>query len=56
MTPNQTQTVEALRAEGFVVSSKNHEIVRLTKGADKRIVMPDGSQKRAYHTHYQEAV
>jgi hypothetical protein len=56
MTPAQTQTVQQLRDEGFLVSSKNNEIVRLTRGADKRIVMADGTQKRAHHTHYQEAV
>lgn len=56
MTPAQTQTVQQLRDEGFLVSSKNNEIVRLTRGADKRIVMADCTQKRAHHTHYQEAV
>lgn len=56
MTPAQAKTVEALKAEGFEISAKGKEIVRLTRGADKRIVMADGTQKRAYHTHYQEAV
>jgi len=56
MTPAQTQTVQQLRDEGFLVSAKSNEIVRMTKGADKRIVMVDGTQKRARHTHYQEAV
>lgn len=55
MTPAQTQKVQQLRDEGFLVSSKNNEIVRLTRGADKRVVMADGTQKRAHHTHYQEA-
>lgn len=55
MSPAQTKTVEALRAEGFIVSACNKEIVRLVRGADKRIVMEDGTQKRAYHVHYQEA-
>ncbi len=56
MTPAQTKTVEGLQSEGFTISAKGKEIVRLTRGADKRIVMADGTQKRAYHTHYQEAV
>lgn len=55
MSPAQTKTVEALRAEGFIVSARNKEIVRLVRGADKRIVMADGKQKRANHVHYQEA-
>lgn len=56
MTPLQSKTVEALKAEGFTISAKGKEIVRLARGADKRIVMADGSQKRAHHTHYQEAM
>lgn len=55
MTPRQSKTVEQLKADGFLVSAKSSEIVRMTKGADKRIVMADGTQKRANHTHYQEA-
>lgn len=55
MSPAQAKTVEQLKADGFVVSTKSAEIVRMTKGADKRIVMADGTQKRANHTHYQEA-
>lgn len=55
MSPAQTKTVESLRAEGFIVSALNKEIVRLARGADKRIVMADGTQKRAHHVHYQEA-
>lgn len=55
MSPAQTKTVESLRAEGFIVSALNKEIVRLVRGADKRIVMADGTQKRAHHVHYQEA-
>lgn len=52
MTPAQTKTVEALKAEGFEISAKGKEIVRLARGADKRIVMADGTTKRAYHTHH----
>ena len=55
MSPAQTKTVESLRTEGFIVSALNKEIVRLVRGADKRIVMADGTQKRAHHVHYQEA-
>lgn len=55
MTPLQAKTVESLQSEGFTISAKGKEIVRLTRGADKRIVMADGSTKRAYHIHYQEA-
>jgi hypothetical protein len=55
VTPAQSKTVEALKTEGFTISAKGKEIVRLTRGADKRIVMADGTTKRAYHTHYQEA-
>lgn len=51
----QLKTVEALRAEGFTISAEGKDVVRLARGADKRIVMADGSQKRAHHTHYQEA-
>lgn len=54
MSPAQANTVNQLKADGFVVSTKSAEIVRMTKGADKRIVMADGTQKRANHTHYQE--
>lgn len=49
MTPAQQQTVSSLRAEGFTVIAKAREIVRLTKGADKRVVMQDGSQRRGHH-------
>ncbi|MOA04257.1 hypothetical protein D3C78_1238010 [compost metagenome] len=55
VTPAQTKTVEGLQSEGFTISAKGKEIIRLARGADKRIVMADGTQKRAYHTHYQEA-
>lgn len=52
MTPAQYKTVEALKAEGFTISAEGKDVVRLARGADKRIVMADGSQKRAHHTHY----
>jgi hypothetical protein len=49
MTPIQTQTVNTLKSEGFQVVEINRDIVRLTKGADARLVRRDGSQKRAQH-------
>lgn len=55
MTLAQCKTVEALKAEGFTISAEGKDVVRLARGADKRIVMADGTTKRAHHTHYQEA-
>ena len=49
MTPVQRKTVNELVADGFRVVLAAREIVRLTKGADKRLVRADGSQKRAQH-------
>lgn len=49
MTPIQRKTVNALVADGFRVVLAAKEVVRLTKGADRRVVMQDGSQKRANH-------
>ena len=49
MTPNQRKTVTQLVADGFRVVLAAKEIVRVTKGADCRVVMQDGSQKRAHH-------
>lgn len=48
-------TVAKLVAEGFAVSTRSKDVVRVARGNDKRIVMPDGSQKRSNHTHYQAA-
>lgn len=48
MTP-QDQVVTDLIAEGFEVVERNKTIVRLTKGADARLVRQDGTQKRANH-------
>ena len=48
-------TVASMVAQGFKVSARGKEVVRIARGNDKRIVMPDGSQKRSNHTHYQEA-
>lgn len=49
MTPIQKQTVNQLKSEGFQVVEKCVDIVRLTKGADARLVRPDGVTMRAQH-------
>lgn len=50
MTPAQTAIVEPLRRAGFTVIVESDEIVRVTRGADKRVIFKDGSQKRGHHT------
>ncbi|MCV4285071.1 hypothetical protein [Pseudomonas capsici] len=52
MTIPQRNTVRDLTRDGFRVVVIGKDIVRLTKGADARIVMLDGSQKRAHHQEY----
>lgn len=52
MTRLQKQTVDALVADGFAVVVEGKDIVRVTKGADRRVVMADGSQKRGYHVEF----
>ena len=49
MTPTQQQTVNHLIADGFHIVLQAKDIVRLTKGADKRVVQADGTQKRGWH-------
>jgi hypothetical protein len=49
MTPKQRFTVETLQACGFLIVEKCSDIVPLSKGADKRLVRADGSQRRANH-------
>lgn len=49
MTPIQRKTVTDLQAIGFQIVLQAKDIVRMTKGADKRLVRADGSQKRAQH-------
>ena len=49
MTPIQKHTVNQLKSEGFQVVEKCVDIVRLTKGADARLVRPDGVTMRANH-------
>lgn len=54
MTPIQRATVNQLVAYGFKVVETCRDIIRLTKGADARLVRPDGSQKRANHVEHRE--
>lgn len=49
MTPAQATIVEPLRRAGFEVIVEADEIVRVTRGADKRVIFKDGSQKRGHH-------
>lgn len=49
MTSSQQRTVDNLKLEGFEVIASSKEIVRLTRGADRRVVMADGSQRRGHH-------
>lgn len=49
MTPVQRFTVETLQACGFRIVEKCSDIIRLSKGADNRLVRADGSQRRANH-------
>lgn len=50
MTPAQAAIVEPLRRAGFEIIVESDEIVRVTRGADKRVIFKDGSQKRGHHT------
>lgn len=49
MTPAQTATVAPLLRAGFTLVAEGREIVRVSKGADKRVIFKDGSQKRGQH-------
>ncbi len=55
MTPAQEITVAQLNSQGFAKVVEGREIVRMTKGADRRVVMADGSQKRGYHVEFERA-
>lgn len=55
MTAAQRTTVNQLVADGFKVVENCRDIIRLTKGADARLVRPDGSQKRANHVEHNRA-
>lgn len=52
MTPAQEITVARLKREGFEQIVEGREIIRMTKGADRRVVMSDGSQKRGHHVEF----
>lgn len=49
MSQAMQRTVNQLKLEGFQVIASAREIVRLTRGADRRVVMADGSQRRGHH-------
>jgi hypothetical protein len=50
MTPAQQRTVNARQAAGFKIVGKDRDgVIRLTNGADKRVVFKDGSEKRGHH-------
>lgn len=46
MTIDQRITVSRMQSEGFTVSEKDDAVI-IVRGNDYRLVMPDGSQKRA---------
>lgn len=48
MTPQEKAVID-LVAAGFKVVQRHADIVRLTKGADARLVRKDGTVKRAQH-------
>lgn len=45
----QKATVATLKAQGFEQIIDAKEIVRMTRGADRRVIFQDGTQKRGYH-------
>lgn len=48
MTPAQKDTVAKLKADGFELIVEAG-VIRMTRGADRRIIFEDGSQKRGHH-------
>lgn len=52
MTPAQRATVAQLKVSGFELVTESAEVVRMTKGADRRVIFADGSQKRAHHVEH----
>jgi hypothetical protein len=52
MNDRMRMAVKGLLADGYEVTTKNSEVVRLTKGAAKRIVLACGTIKVAHHTHW----
>ena len=50
MTPAQEKTVSERESEGFrVIGTDRDGVIRMTNGADQRVVFKDGSEKRAQH-------
>ena len=49
MTPAQRMTLQKLERDGFKMICQSKEIVRVTRNGDNRVIMADGSQKRAHH-------
>lgn len=49
MTPIQQRAIDALVRQGFKVVETCTDVVRLSKGADKRLVRTNGETKRANH-------
>lgn len=52
MNTAQLETVNLLVADGFRVIVAGKEIIRLTRGADRRVVMREGTQRRAHHRDF----
>ncbi|MCU9528760.1 hypothetical protein [Pseudomonas mosselii] len=55
MSPAQEKAVAELRRLGFQVVVDAREVVRVTRGSDRRVVMADGSQKRGHHVEFKRA-
>ena len=49
MTAAQRLTLAQLKAQGFALVVEGGDIVRVTRHGDNRVIMTDGSQKRAHH-------
>lgn len=52
MTPAQQKTVSEREAKGFrVIGTDRDGVIRMTNGADQRVVFKDGTEKRAQHDY-----
>lgn len=52
MTPAQLKTVSDRESQGYrVIGTDRDGVIRLTNGADQRVVFKDGSEKRAQHDY-----
>jgi hypothetical protein len=56
MTPAQQITVDQLKSQGFELIVEGREIVRMTKGSDKRVICQNGSQKRGNHADMRKGI